>query len=231
MLLCHARQERRLPLDARGHGNPIEMREILPVEIRKFLLNVHIAIEIDIAVRRMVIARVEVEEHLARERGNCVRIAARLASVRRIRVERRHDAAAEQIIRRRERALHLVVDNAAVTERRTRIVQFVMPALLHEHLRILTHRGVKYRVEIDVHQILEIARIAARHRVHRLVRERHRVQERIERALHQLHKRLFERILARPAEHRVLNDMRDARIVRRRRAEADRKDLVVVRRL
>ena len=155
------------------------------------------------------------------QRGNRLGIAARLIAVGRIGIECRHDTAAEEIIRRGECALHLIVDHATVRQRCICILQLVVPPLLHEHLRILTHRRVKHRIQIDIHQILEIAVIAACHRVHRLIGERHCIEERIERALHELHERLLQRILARAAEHGVLHDMRHPRIIDRRRTEAD----------
>ena len=231
MILADARRECRLTINARRHGNAVKMREVGTVEIRQLLLNVEIAIEIDIAVGRMIVARMKREELLLRQRGNRLGIAARLIAVCRIGIECRHDAAAEEIIRRGERALHLIVDHSAVRQRRICIFKLVVPPLLHEHLRILTHCRVKHCIQIDIHQILEIAVVAACHRVHRLIGERHRIEERIERALHELHERLLQRILARAAEYGVLHDMCHPRIIDRRRTEADRKHLVVVCRL
>ena len=231
MILADARRECSLTINTRRHGNAVKMRKVGTVEIRQLLLDVKIAIEIDITVGRMIVARMEGKELLLRQRGNRLGIAARLIAVCRIGIECRHDAAAEEIIRRRECALHLIVDHPAVRQRGICILKLVMPPLLHEHLRILTHRWVKHRIQIDIHQILKIAVIAACHGVHRLIGERHRIEERIERALHELHERLLQRILARAAEHGVLHDMRHPRIIDRRRAEADRKHLVVVCRL
>ena len=179
----------------------------------------------------MIVPCVEIEEHLLRERGDRLGIAARLAAIRRIGIECRHDTAAEQIVGRGECALHLIVDHAAVTQRSIRIVKLVVPALLHQHLRIRAHGWIEHRIEVHIHQVLKVAVVSARDGIHRLVGERHRVEERIERALHKLHKRLLQRILARAAEHGVLHDMRHARIIHGRRAKTDRKDLVVVCRL
>ena len=179
----------------------------------------------------MIVPCVEIEEHLLRERWDRLGIAARLAAIRRIGIKCGHDAAAEQIVGRGECALHLVVDHAAVTQRSIRIVELVVPALLHQHLRIRAHGWIEHRIEVHVHQVLKVAVVSARNGVHRLVGERHRVEERIERALHKLDERLLQRILARAAEHGVLHDVRHARIIHGRRAETDRKDLVVVCRL
>ena len=207
------------------------MREVSTVEVRKFFLDIHISVQIDVAVRRMIVPCVEIEEHLLRERGDRLGIAARLAAIRRIGIKCGHDAAAEQIVGRGECALHLVVDHAAVSQRSIRIVELVVPALLHQHLRIRAHGWIEHRIEVHVHQVLKVAVVSARNGVHRLVGERHRVEERVERALHKLDERLLQRILARAAEHGVLHDMCHPRIIDRRRTEADRKHLVVVRRL
>ena len=231
MRLFDAPCERLLTVDARGHGNPLEMREVSTVEIRKFFLDIHIPVQIDVTVRRMIVPCVEIEEHLLRERGDRLWIAARLAAIRRIGIERRHDTAAEQIVGRGECALHLVVDHAAVTQRSIRIVELVVPALLHQHLRIRAHGWIEHRIEVHIHQVLKVAVVSARNGVHRLVWERHRVEERVERALHKLDERFLQRILARAAEHGVLHDVRHARIIHGRRAKTDRKDLVVVCRL
>ena len=212
-------RERRLQVDLRRHGDAVEMREVFLVEVAQLLLDVHRAVEVDVAVRRVVVLRVEGDELLLREVRDGLRVATRLVAVRRLRVERVHDAALEQVVRRGQRALHLIVDDAAVRERVFLLLDLIVPALLHEHLRVLAHVRVEDGVEVDVHEVLEVLVVAAGHRVHRLVGVRHRIEEGIEGALDELDERLLERVLARAAERRVLDDVRDARVVDRRRAE------------
>ena len=117
MILADARRECSLTINTRRHGNAVKMRKVGTVEIRQLLLDVKITIEIDITVGRMIVARMERKELLLRQRGNRLGIAARLIAVRRIGIECRHDAAAEEIIRRRECPLHLIVDHATVRQR------------------------------------------------------------------------------------------------------------------
>ena len=50
MFLFDQPRKRLLTINARGHGNPVKMREIRTVEIGKLLLNVKITVEIDVAV-------------------------------------------------------------------------------------------------------------------------------------------------------------------------------------
>ena len=70
--------------------------------------------------------------------------------------------------------------------------------------------NIKIIVEENMDQILKILVIAACHRIYGLVGIRHRVQERIQRALHDFDKRIFDREIPRAAQNRVLNDMRDS---------------------
>ena len=51
------------------------MREVCAVEVGKFFLNIEIAIEIDVAVRRMIVPRVKIQEHLLRESRDRIRVA------------------------------------------------------------------------------------------------------------------------------------------------------------
>ncbi len=61
-----------------------------------------------------------------------------------------------------------------------------------------------------MHQIVKIFFIGGCHRIYGLVGIRHRVQERIQRALHDFDKRIFDGKIPRAAQNRVLNDMRDS---------------------
>ena len=224
-------RERLLHVDMGRHGDAVEVRKVFAIEIGKLLVDVHVAIEEDIAVRRMVVFCMEARKHLLRELRDGRRVAAGFMMIRRVGVQRLQDAALQEIVRRRERALHLIVDDAAVAQRLLLVRDLVVPALLHQDLRVLAHRGIEHCIEVDVHEVLEIFVIPACDGVHRLVRVRHGIEERVEAAFDEFDERFLQRVLARAAERRMLHDVRDARVIRRRRAERDRKDLVVVRRL
>ena len=156
------------------------------------------------------------------------RIAARLEMVRRIGIERLKDLRFQEILRRRRRPLHLIVYDAAVRERFIGAFDLVMPALLLQNLRFLVHRRIKHRIQINVHKVLEILSVAARHRIHRLIRECHRIEERIERALHQLDKRLLQGKLAGAAQDRMFYYMGRARIIPRRRAKGNGEYFIII---
>ncbi len=103
-----------------------------------------------------------------------------------------------------------------------------MPALLTENFLLVINVRVKDCIHIDIHQVFKILVVAACHRVHGVIRIGHRIEKSIERALHQLDKRIFEREFLRAAEHGMLQNMRHAGAVLRRRAEAHTEYLVVV---
>ena len=94
-------------------------------------------------------------------------------------------------------------------------------------LRIIDIR-IEYRIHIYIHQVLKILVVAARYRIHRLIREGHCIQESIQRTLRQFNKRILERILLRTTEHGMLNDMRYTGVVWRRCTEGYGKYFVVV---
>src|SRR5262249_10472800 len=87
---------------------------------------------------------------------------------------------------------------------------------------------MEHGVEVDVDQVVEILQVLARDRIAGLVRICHGVEEGIERALHQLHKRVLDRVLARPAQHGMLQDVGDAGRVARQGPEGDAEYLILV---
>ena len=103
-----------------------------------------------------------------------------------------------------------------------------MPAFLAEDIPLFIDVRIEHRVQIDVHQVLEIRVVAARHRVNSLVRISHSIEEGVERTLHKFDKRILDRKIPGAAQHRVLDDMCNAGGILRRRAESDIEYLVVI---
>ena len=103
-----------------------------------------------------------------------------------------------------------------------------MPAFLHEDLFILEHVREKDGIKVDVHEVLEIRCIAAGHRIHRLIREGHGIEEGIEGPFDEFDEGFLEGELAGAAKRRMFADMGHARAVRRRRAERNGKDFIVI---
>ena len=175
-----ARAKGRLGRDLRVHRMRLEFRQIFFVNETERLTDFHIAVQIEIAVRRMIETAVKFRKFSEGERRDDFRIAARLHAVCRIREERGHRQIFHDSLRLGQRALHFIIDDAIVRERRFAALQLVMPAFLHQNLRIFQTFRIKNGIQIHVHQIFEIFFVAARDGIHRLVRPRHRIQKRIE---------------------------------------------------
>ena len=169
----------------------------------------------------------EVQVRLVGQVRDVRRVAAGIVCVGRVRIQRRKDRLLQHVVRRGQRALHLVVDDA-VDGQVAGIVKLPVPALLLEDLAVAVDVRMKDRVQVDVHQVLEVLQVAARDRVHRLVRVRHRVEERVQGAFRELDEGILDRKLLRPAQHRVLDDVRHAGRVLGRRAKSDIEHLIVV---
>ena len=107
-------------------------------------------------------------------------------------------------------------------------MQFIVPALLLEDLRLFMDAWEKHGVKIHAHQIQKIAAVAAGDGIARLVRERQCIQERVQGALHQFDKRLFDREVLRAAENRMLQNVKNAGIVKRKRPEGGTEGLVFI---
>ena len=104
-----------------------------------------------------------------------------------------------------------------------------MPSLLAEDILLPVDVGIKDRVQVDMHQVLEVRFIAAGHGIHSLVGIGHRVEEGVERSLYKFNKGILYREVPRSAQNCVLNNMRDTGGILRRSPECDIEDFVVVR--
>ncbi len=158
--------------------------------------------------------------------GDGLGVAARVHAIGVVGIERLLAELAEHRGGRGIGALHLVEHDALERERHLRAVGLVVPAFLPEG--VLRDQREEHRVEIDVDEIVEVLEVLAGDRIGGLVRKGHGVEEGVHRALDQLDERLLDRIFARPAEHRMLEDMRDARRILGRRLEGDAEHLVLV---
>ena len=206
----------------------VEPGKIFAVEIFQLLVNVNVAVKVNVAVGRVIKFLVEGGEIRLREIRNGVRVAAALKAVAGIWENFVESVARQNIFGRREGAFHFVVDDAAVSQRRAGIFNFVVPALLHENFGRSEHGGIENGVEVNIFEVAEIFGVAARHGINCFVGISHGVQKRVERALDKFDERFFERIFLRAAKRAVFDDMSDAGIIFGRRAEGDIKNFVVI---
>ena len=98
-----------------------------------------------------------------------------------------------------EGSLHLI-EHYALNGKCAAFVHLVMPALLAENLRLGMEQRVQYRIHVDPQEIHEILAVPAGYRVDCPVREGHGVEEGVQGAFHQLHKRFLYRIALRAAQ-------------------------------
>ena len=205
-----------------------EFAQVFPIDEGQGLIDVHITVEEDIAVGRMVVRAVEFDEVFLCQVGNVVRIAARFNAIGRIGEEVFHDVSFELRVRRRKDAFHFIIDDTAVNEVAVGRIEMVMPTFLHQDLFVLQHIREKDGIQVDIHQIFEVGRITAGDGIHGLIGEGHGVEEGIERAFDQFDEGFLQREFPGAAKNRVLADMGHTGAVRRRRTEGNGKDLIVV---
>ena len=139
----------------------------------QFLRHIHIAIEIDIAVGGMIEFPVEIQEFFVGQLGDCFRITSGFAAVGGVRIQGIHDLPLQHIIRRGKSTLHLVINHTVDFQLLVVAFQLIMPAFLSENRFVFVNIRVKNRIQIDMHQVLEIFVIAAGHGVYSLVRIGH----------------------------------------------------------
>ena len=176
-------------------------------------------------------ARVGLQELLVGQRGDGARVSAGLKAVCGVGEELPGERLVKHVVGVGERTLHLVEDHPVVGEACVCALSLDLqvPALLLEDARAPVDGGVQDRVQVDAHEVLEVRRVGGGHRVHGLVREGQRVQKGLHGRLEQVDEGLLHRVSVRAAQHRVLQDVEDARVVCRRGLEADGKGLVDVR--
>jgi len=218
------RIEGRLERHGRIHGPGLEGAAI-GVEQAQPFGRVVVAGKEEPGVAGMVVVPVEGHEILVGQGGDDVGIAAGIHAVGGVREEQPLGEFGQYAVRRGIDALHFVVDDAAAGKLAVR-VPFVVPPLLEKDLP--GDAGEEHGVKIDVDQVVEIPEIGGGHRIAGLVGIGEGVEKGVQGALQQLHERLPDGVLARAAQHRMLQDVGHAGGGFGRRAEGDAEDLVGV---
>ena len=217
------------------------LRQIALVQKGQGAVHVQVAVERDVGVGRIVVARVRVQELLVGERGNRARVATALVRIGGVGIERGVDGVVQHTHGVGQRALHLVEHHAVIAQRALaqaggaafalgalRQVQLVVPALLLKNGGLGIDGRVEHRVQVHVHQVVQILLVGGGNGVDGLVGVGHGVEERLHGALDQVHERLLDGKLGRSAQHRVLKNMEHAGGIGRRRLKANGKGLVLV---
>ena len=128
----------------------------------------------------MIIGAVEIQELLIRKLRNILRITAGFHAIGIIREKIIHDLSVQHLVRGRKCPLHLIIYDTIIGKRTFLLLQMVIPALLAENLLFLVNVRVKNRIQINVHQILEILVITAGYWITGLIRVGHGIQEGIQ---------------------------------------------------
>ena len=219
------------------------LRQIALVQKGQGAVHVQVAVERYIRVGRIVVARVRVQELLVGERGNRARVATALVCIGGVGVERGVDGVVQHTHGVGQRTLHLVEHHAVIAQRALaqargaavalaldalRQVQLVVPALLLKNGGLGIDGRVEHRVQVHVHQVVQILLVGGGNGVDGLVGVGHGVEKRLHGALDQIDKRLLDGELSRSAQHRVLKNMEHAGGIGRRRLKANGKGLVFV---
>ena len=154
-------------------------------------------------LRRVVMAGVEVLEHLVRQFRDHQRIAARFDFVRGAGQQRVLDAAVQRADRIVEGALHFIEHHALVTE--LAVLEDIAPAFLKEVQ--VVEVGEERGVEVHVEQVVEILAVGAGERIDGAVGVGERVHERGRGPAHHREERVAHRVALRTAQRQVLQDV------------------------
>ena len=194
-------------------------------QLRQPGLFVIIAPEEEPGVGRVIIGGVKGAEFLITQVQHLGRIAAGIEAVQHVRKDGVLGLFHEDGIGRGIDALHFIEDHAFVAPAAL-FIHVDMPAFLTQDIFVDT--GVEHRVNVDVHQIMEIPQVGAGYGITGLVRKGEGVEEGLERAFEQFDKGFLDRIFRRTAEHGVLQDMGHTGGIFGRRAETDAEALVFI---
>ena len=145
------------------------MGQVFFIHPCQFFFHIHVSVQVDIAVGRMVIGLMEIQEVFVGQVRDAGRISAGFYAVRSVWEQGVEGFTLQDIVCGGEGSFHLVVYHTIVGDLILRIFQMIIPAFLTENLFF----GVNIRIEnciyIDFHQITEILHIAAGNRIHRLI--------------------------------------------------------------
>ena len=210
-------------------GAVVVFAQVFCVYVVQNFVDVHFAVQEDPGIGGVIEPPVAGNELLVGQLGDALRVAAADEAIAVVREQQPHGFRLHQLIHIGERALHLAVHNAVVVGLGVLAVEFVVPALLHEDLGLFVDGGAEHRVQVDLHQVVEIPVVAAAYGVHRLVRVGHGVQEGLHGALQQIHEGLPDGEALGAVEHAVLEDVENAGVVLRQGLEGNGEGLVLVR--
>ena len=140
---------------------------------KQLFFHIHISVKENIAVCRMIILSVEIQEGLIGKLRDHIRISAGFKTIGCIRKKGIQDFSFQNTLRRRKSTLHFVINYTVDLNLALLILQFIMPALLAKDFFFTINIRIKDSIQINMHQILEILVIAAGYRIDCFIRISH----------------------------------------------------------
>ena len=127
---------------------------------------------------------------------------------------------------------HLVIDNTLVSQSTVRVIGVVelKSVTLLSKIHII-QIGQESAIGVDTHQVAEILSVLRREWVHGKVASSPCIHVSVETALDHVHEWIADWVVLGAAEGEMLQDVRLASVIVRRRPEQNRKDVVHVRRV
>ncbi len=221
----------RLACDCRIYIDTVEAFEHFLQKIQVLACG-DVAIDEKARVGWRVVPAMKVNELFVGERRDHLRVAAGIQRVNSVGVHVFLDGLEGQRIGGRISSFHLVIDDAGNDESAVQVarrLELQMMSLLHEGF--LEHPRVQHQIGVNPCQIVKISLDLTGHRIKGFVR----IGEGIDKCLHarprQLLEGVFEGIFFRTGQHRMLQNVRKARGVGRRRAKADRVEVFTIERM
>ena len=151
------------------------MGQVFFIHPYQFFFHIHVSVQVDIAVGRMVIGLMEFQEVFVGQVRDAGRISAGFYAVRSVREQGVECFTLQDIVCGGEGSFHLVVYNTVVGQRAVFAFQMIAPAFLTEDFVVFVNVRVEYGVHVDMHQVLEVGIVGAGYRVHGFIRVGHSI--------------------------------------------------------
>ncbi len=196
------------------------------VELFQTLERIIVAVESDKGIGGVVVCAMEGDKAVVVQIGNVGGTAAVVEAVKGVGIEAVLLQFLQPGVGTGVNALHFVVDHA-LDFQFALAVPLGAPAFLTEHFG--SQAGEKHRVEINVHEVVVVAQVAAGHGVAGAVGVGVGVEVGLERGLDQLFERLFNGVFLAAAEHAVFEDVGKTRVIVGEGGEKNAEGFVVVR--
>ena len=144
-------------------------RQIFRIDKLQNALNIHMAVQNDLCITRMIKALVCLQKFFIRQIRNLSRMATADIAIAVVREQQTKRLGIDHLLHIGKLTLHLTENHTIIIGLSILRSKLVMPALLHKDLRTFIDHRMEYAVQIHAHQIKQILLITAGYRKDRLV--------------------------------------------------------------